>query len=232
MSTVTHSVENSVCVIEVDDGKANALGHDAIAGINAGLDAALDSARAVAIVGREGKLSAGFDLGVMQSSPDAARTLLGEGADLFLRIFDFPQPVTIGCTGHALAAGAILLLSGDTRIGAQGSFKIGLNEVSIGMPVPVFATELARQRLDPRRLPIAIGEALVTDPEEAVITGFLDRTVPADDVRRAAVSHAETLASNLDPAAFAATRTILRGAAAADMRDRMHADIASFTISA
>ena len=71
-----------------------------------------------------------------------------EGARLSLRIFDFPRPVVIGCSGHALALGAIMLLAADYRVGRRGpKFKIGLNEVAIGMTAPVFAIELARNKV-------------------------------------------------------------------------------------
>jgi enoyl-CoA hydratase len=74
------------------------------------------------------------------------------GAELLLKIYMHPQPVIIGCTGHAVAAGALLLLTGDYRIGISGDFKIGLNETSIGLSLPTFGLELARDRLDGRYL--------------------------------------------------------------------------------
>ena len=72
----------------------------------------------------------------MTAAPAPARDLLGAGADLGLRLYAAPIPVVMGCTGHALAMGAILLFCGDVRIGAEGPFKLGMNEVAIGMPVP------------------------------------------------------------------------------------------------
>ena len=90
----------------------------------------------MAIIGRPGKFSAGFDLSVMTAGPDQARDLLRAGADLALRIYTFPIPVVLGATGHALAMGAILLMAADVRIGADGPFKVGLPEVEIGMPLP------------------------------------------------------------------------------------------------
>ena len=51
------------------------------------------------------------------------------------------------CTGHSVAAGAILLMAGDLRIGAEGDFKIGLNETAIGLPLPAYAIALAQARM-------------------------------------------------------------------------------------
>ena len=145
---VTVTVTDGVAVIDLDDGKANALGFDVLAGLESALDRAeADDVSAVVIVGREGKFSAGFDLKVMTSGPEGARDMLGRGALLGLRMYMFPKPVVLAVTGHALAMGAILLCCADVRVGADGPFKIGLNEVAIGMPVPGFAVGICQDRL-------------------------------------------------------------------------------------
>ena len=82
-----------------------------------------------------------------------------------LRIYTFPRPVVVACTGHALAAGAILLLVSDVRIGTRGDFKIGLNEVAIRLTLPLFALELARDRLSKRHFSAAVTQARIFDPE-------------------------------------------------------------------
>ncbi len=227
---VHHEIDGDVAVVHIDDGKANAISHAVIDGLNAALDDAESQAGAAVIVGREGKFSAGFDLSVMQQGPDAARGLLKAGAALALRVYEHPQPVVIGCTGHALAMGAILLMAADIRIGASGPAKIGLNEVSIGMPVPLFATELARDRLSKRHLTRSVNLATVYDPAEAVDVGFLDEIVEPDAVARHATAEASRLAG-LNPEAFATTRALLRGERGAEIRAEMDADLDRFTIS-
>lgn len=227
---VSHEIDGAVAVVHLDDGKANAVSNAVIDGVNAALDDASENASAVAIIGREGKFSAGFDLSVMQQGADAARGLLKAGAALALRIYEHPQPVVVGCTGHALAMGAILLMSADLRIGAAGGAKIGLNEVSIGMPVPLFATELARDRLSKRHLTRAVNLATVFGPGEALDVGFLDELVEPEAVERRATDEAARLAE-LNADAFAATRSLLRGERAAAIRAEMDADLDRFTIS-
>ena len=85
-----------------------------------------------------------------------------------MRLYMHPQPVVVAVTGHALAAGALLALACDVRIGADVPAKIGLNETSIGMPLPLFATELARDRLSPTAFVRATLAAEIYDPEGAV----------------------------------------------------------------
>lgn len=231
-TAVTYELDGDVAIITLDDGKANAISHEIITGIDRSLDRAADEgARAIVLMGRPGRFSAGFDLTTMRSGPQEARDLLEAGALMALRIYQLDMPVVLGVSGHALAMGAILLLAADTRIGTAGEFKIGLNEVNIGMPVPVFAVELARDRLSPRHLTRAINHARIFDPVSAVEAGYLDMVVDADVLKSSAVEHAHALASDLDPAAFSSTRKNLRGELARSLSDSLRADIATFSIS-
>ena len=107
---VTYALDGNVAVIHFDDGKANVFTHAALDELQSLLTRAeADEAKAVVIIGRPGKFSAGFDLSVMTAGPDQARDLLRAGAELALRIYTFPMPVLLGVTGHALAMGAIVL---------------------------------------------------------------------------------------------------------------------------
>jgi enoyl-CoA hydratase len=229
---VSYTLVGDVAHIAIDDGKANALSHAVIDAVNAALDRAVAEAKAVVLSGRPGRFSAGFDLSVMNGGIDAVRALVRAGAELSMRIYELDRPVVIACTGHALAAGAILLMSADVRIGAAGAFKIGLNEVAIGMPVPVFAAELARDRLSRRHLTAATALATIYDPAGAVDAGYLDETQPPEAVLDAALERAASLAAACNLRAFAATRTRLRGAVAAHVRATLDADIGAFFVDA
>jgi len=229
-SAVTYELHDRVALITVDDGKANAIGHPIAAGIHDALEQAKAEAGAVVLAGRPGRFSAGFDLSVMTSSPEAARNLLKAGADIAIEIHEFPMPVVIASTGHALAMGAILLMSADVRIGAEGNYKIGLNEVAIGMPVPKFAVELARTSLSNAAFTAAVNLATVYDPAGAVNAGYLDQVVADDAVLSTALAHASELADRLDANAFALTRTNCRGASLDLIRSGLVADIATFVV--
>jgi enoyl-CoA hydratase len=136
----------------------------------------------------------------------------------------FPRPVVAAATGHALAAGAILLLASDSRIGARGDFKIGLNEVSIGMVLPVFGVELARARLSKRHFSSAVSRARIYDPDSAVDAGFLDRVATADALFDNALVDAQQLAGLAHPAFFE-TKKRERQATVQFIRDTLEADI-------
>lgn len=214
-------LRDPVAILHWDDGKANAVSPSTLDALHAALDRAEKEAQSVVLVGRPGRFSAGFDLGVMRQGGDAMRDLVHGGAELLLRLAESPLPVVTACTGHALAMGALVLLATDLRLGAGGAFKLGLNEVAIGMTLPGFAVELARARLDPRHLGRAALLAEVYDPEGAVAAGYLDRVVAAESLLEEAVAEATRLAA-LPRRAFAGTRRLLRG----PMVDRVRATLA------
>lgn len=230
---VTTSVSGGVAVIDVDDGKANALGFELLAALEAALTAAEsdDAVTAVAIVGRPGRFSAGFDLKVMTSGPVQAREMLGQGAELGLHLFTYPKPVVLGVTGHALAMGAILLCCADVRIGADGPYKLGLNEVAIGMPVPAFAVGVCETRLAVPAFTRAIQLAHIHSPAEAAAAGFLDELVTDDEVRDRAVAVAAELGERVHPGPFRTTRRTVRGATADRLRADLARDLSVFDVS-
>jgi enoyl-CoA hydratase len=194
---ITYRAEGDVAVVSFDDGKVNALTHVALGQLEEALDRAEAEAAALLVVGRDGKFSAGFDLSVMTAGPTQARELLERGARLGLRLFEYPLPVVLGVTGHALAMGGILLCCADVRIAAAGPYKIGLNEVRIGMPVPRFAVELCRSRLTPPAFTQAMHLATIHDPDSALTAGFVDEVVPMADVADRSLEVAAELAGAL-----------------------------------
>jgi enoyl-CoA hydratase len=223
---IQYSQEESVAVIRLDDGKANALSPAMIAAIGAALDRAEREAGAVLLYGRERRLSAGFDLAVMTRSVGDARQLVLSGAELLLRLYLFPRPVVVACTGHALAAGALLLLSADRRIGVEGDFKIGLNEVAIQMPLPIFGMELARDRLAKSHFTAATTQATIYDPQAACAAGYLDQVTTAERLAEEAGAIARQLATLPNPA-FRLTKERERQRTVRRIRESLVEDIAT-----
>ncbi|NVB82630.1 MAG: crotonase/enoyl-CoA hydratase family protein [Kofleriaceae bacterium] len=221
---VTYTLENKVAVLQMDDGKANALSKDMIDALLAALTRAEQEASAAVLVGRPERFCAGFDLRVMMSGPEQAKELLRAGSELLMRLYGAQVPLVIACTGHALAGGALVVLTGDYRVGAIGPYKLGLNEVSIGLPVPVLAMELARDRLVSTELTRATLLAQIYEPEGARKAGYLDALVAPDAVLETAKAEAARLGALSQPA-FRATKTRLRGKTIAYINAQMDADM-------
>lgn len=228
-ASVTYDLDGTVAVIRLDDGKANAISHDLLDALHEALDRAESEARAVVITGREGRFSAGFHLPTMTEGTEAMRGLVTAGAELLLRVYLFPMPVVVACTGHALAAGALVLLVGDVRVGAAGDFKIGLNEVAIGMQLPVFAVELARDRLTAAQFTAATMGAQIYSPDDAAAAGYLDVVVAPDQLIVTATAEAARLAE-LRTGAYAETKSRARSATVDFARSTLTADMAQIEV--
>lgn len=228
MNPITHlQRDGKLALVTMDDGKANAFSMAMITQVHALLDEVEADAGLAALVltGREGRFSGGFDLPVMSAGGDAARNLVAGGALLALRLYEFPKPVVIACSGHAMAMGAILLFAADWRTGTEGNFRIGMNEVQIGMTMPDFAAELARDRLSPRYYARAVVGAETFAPSSAVDAGYLDEAVDSLSVLDFACVQAERLGA-LNPRAFATTKRRTRMDTIARIRAALEADLA------
>ncbi len=205
----------AVVVLHLDDGKANALSFELIGAITQAVDDAVEDPEvgAVVIHGREGRFSGGFDLGVMfGDDASAIVNLVADGGDLVRLLYGCGVPVVAACTGSAVAAGALMLLGCDVRVGADVPAKIGLNEVAIKMVLPDWAFTIAQDRLSRRHIQRATANARLTSPRDAVDVGFLDEIVPADQLLDRAVAIATELAATLDPGAYAGTVAKMREA--------------------
>lgn len=214
------SLEEDIATLRFDDGKANVVSHQFADELCSGLDRAETEANAVIITGRPDRFSGGFDLDEFKKGADAAQELLQHGTEMFLRLYRHPQPVIAACTGHAIAAGAFLLLSCDTRIGTKGDFKLGLNETAIGSAFPVFGHELAKSRLSKRHLLAALVQARLYDPAAAIDAGFLDEIVDADQLEARALTIARQL-SSLPTKTYAKNKLDLRAASISAIQESL-----------
>jgi enoyl-CoA hydratase len=220
----TYELDGPLARITMDDGKANALSIEMLRTLHAALDQAERDAAVVLLSGREGCLSAGFDLKVFAAGGGDVLEMLILGATLYERMLSFPTPVVVACTGHAVAGGAFLTLSGDARIGADGPFQIGMNEVRIGLTVPWFAIEVARHRLHPAHFDRGVVSAAMYSPREAIEPGFLDEVVAPAELGAVSLRAAEALAG-LDLRAHAATKLRVRAGALTALRTAIETEL-------
>jgi len=209
MPLVSYLLDDGIATITMDDGKVNALSPAMQAELNSALDRAEADHAVVLLSGRDGVFSAGFDLRVIRGGGNDAGAMVHGGFDLAHRLLSFPTPVVVACTGHAIAMGLFLLLSGDYRVGASGPYKLMANEVAIGMTLPRAAIEILRQRVAPAQLNRAAILAEAFTPADAVEGGFVDQVVDPLEVLTTAREMALAL-SKLDMAAYTATKQRVR----------------------
>lgn len=190
---ISYQLEDGIATLTLNNGKVNAISPDVIAAFNAALDQAVQDRAVVIVTGQPGILSGGYDLKVMTSGPQNAVALVTAGSTLARRMLSHPFPIIVACPGHAIAKGAFILLSADYRIGVDGPFNIGLNEVQIGMTMHHAGIELARDRLRKSAFHRSVINGEIFNPQDAVDAGFLDKVVPAEELMATAVAVAQQL---------------------------------------
>lgn len=211
-------------LVGLDDGKANALSRTMLGALDDAVEGGIARQLPLVLAGRPGVLSGGFDLRVMTGDDAAARSaMVRAGFEIAYKLLAAPVPVVFACTGHAIAMGAFLLLSGDVNVGAAGEFRVGANETALGIVMPEFGIEITRQRLVPAAFTRALLTSELFGPEAARDAGFLDEVVAPDDVVAHAVGRARALAAH-DAHVYAATKARVRGPAAAAVRRAIDGD--------
>ncbi len=221
---VTYQRSDQVSTVTMDDGKVNVFSPAMLGALHEAFDQAERDETVVLLKGRPGYFSAGFDLDVIQGPTEGVVRMLRLGATLAERILSFPAPVVAACTGHAFPAGAFLLMAADTRVGVDGPFKLGLNEVRIGLTLPWFAVVLARHRLTPAHFDHAAVTGTMFDPHGAREAGLLDGVVRTDELDAAAAAAAAELGA-VDRRAHAATKLRVRQPVLDELRSAIDSEL-------
>ena len=208
---VSCQLDDGIATLALCNGKVNAISPDVIAALNRALDQAEQDGAVVIITGQPGILSGGYDLKIMTSGPQNAIALVTAGSMLARRMLAHPYPIIVACSGHAVAKGAFLLLSADYRVGVDGPFTIGLNEVQIGMTMHHVGIELARDRLRKSAFQRSVINAEMFNPQGAKEAGFLDQLVAPEELMRSARAMAQQL-KKLNMAAHGKTKLKARKA--------------------
>jgi enoyl-CoA hydratase len=184
-------IKDQIAHITLQNGKVNAVSHEVLDELNAALDKAEAEKAIVILSGQPGIFSGGYDLKTMRAGLESAIGLVTRGSELSVRMLSFPTPIISACTGHAVAKGSFLLLCSDYRIGIEGDFKLGLNEVAIGITMHHAGIEMARRRMPAAYFNRSVVTAEMFDPNGAVDAGILDRVVPAESLMETAMAVAE-----------------------------------------
>lgn len=191
---VSYQLQDGIATLTLSNGKVNAVSPDVIDAFNRALDQAAQDKAVVIITGQPGILSGGYDLKEMMKGPQNALDLVAKGSTLARRMLSHPYPIIVACSGHAVAKGAFILLSADYRVGIDGPFNIGLNEVQIGMTMHHVGIELARDRLTKAVFQRSVINGEMFNPQGAREAGFLDAVVASpEELMPAALAMAQQL---------------------------------------
>lgn len=202
---------DAVVEIQLARAPVNALNLDLLRAVQQALaDAVREGARGVVLSGAQGTFSAGVDVPALLACDRAGvREFWREFFVTCAALANLPIPVVAALTGHSPAGGAVLSLFCDYRVMAQGPYRIGLNEVQVGLIAPDCIQMALRRVVGAYRAERLLVSGALIDAEQALAFGFVDELVAIDQVATRALHWLhETLA--LPSHAMLGTRQIAR----------------------
>lgn len=199
-------------LLRLEHGKANALDIELCAALRDAIDGVADdrSARALVLSGSGSIFSAGVDLyRLLDGGAAYVDAFVPSMIGTFLRLFTFPHPAVAAINGHAIAGGCVLAAACDYRIMTEGTGKIGVPELRVGVPFPLEAIEILRFATSTAHLQELVYRGKTYAPEAAYDLGLIDEITGHDRLLDDAFDVADRLSS--EPAArFRITKRQLR----------------------
>jgi Delta3-Delta2-enoyl-CoA isomerase len=162
----------------------NALNTELLEALRIGIQSAeRDGKRALILSGTPGRFSGGLDVPLLLTLERSAIPTLWRALYLAMQaIAASPIPVVAAITGHAPAGGTVLAMFCDWRVMAEGEYKIGLNEVAVGIPLPPVILGGLRRLVGPRKAEWLGASGALISPAEALANGLIDEVAPVEQV--------------------------------------------------
>ena len=224
---ISYQLVDGIARVTLDDGKANAMSAAWFAELGATLDRAqADGAGALLLRGRPRFFSGGLDLKLLPTLSPAELRELSEGfARTFLRVHALPLPTVACITGHAIAGGAVLAFACDARFATEGPFRIQMNEVAIGIPLPSWMLFIGESAIPATSRNEFLLHARAWTPAEPLARGAVDGVgATPEETERLASERAASLLP-LGRAAYAESKRRLREAGTAQALARLREEL-------
>ena len=198
---------DGIRILKLAHGKVSAIDRELGEALTAEMkDAMHPSVKAVILTGSGSSFSAGVDLfRLIKDGPDYARRFLSV-LDEFLRAtLTFPKPLVAAINGHAIAGGCILAATCDHRIMTEGSGRIGIPELAVGVPFPSLPLQIMASRLIDGHLRDLVFSGRTVQVDDAKAMGLIDEKCPMGMLMDRASEVAQKLAA-VPAGAFALTK--------------------------
>jgi enoyl-CoA hydratase/carnithine racemase len=185
-----------VAVLRLSRPPVNALDHATLEALHAAFRrlAASPPKNGMVFASSGGHFSAGLDLKAFRGGTDATRKAMALSINpMIVALYSLPFPTVAAIEGACLAGGLVLALGCDARIAADKGVKLGLAEVTAGVPFPLGALEVCRAELGAEaRRQFFLHDRRVDGPE-ALQMGVVDAVASAGEIEAAACERARTL---------------------------------------
>lgn len=213
--------EDHIATIIMNEGKGNALGPDVVARLRDALrEARGGDSRAVILTGTGAIFSPGLNLPLLSNfERPAMRAFIDDFVDLVVELLGFPAPTVAAVNGHAIAGGCVLAFCCDYRVMVKDDYRIGLNEIELGIRFPPAVLDVARRVVPASAVAEVLMLGRLFGPEEAMSCGLVHQIVDPDVLQASARAVAREFAAR-PPGAMAMLKADLYGS----LLDRMRAD--------
>jgi 3,2-trans-enoyl-CoA isomerase len=205
------SRDGSIQTLQMQRPPVNALNAELIQALNNALQEAMQdqAVRVVILTGSPGVFSAGLDVREMTQGPEAAAKIVKSFFVLQNTLALGDKPVIAAITGHCPAGGTVLSLLCDQRLMVEGDFRIGLNEVQVGLYPGLTIWKIFERLLGFRRAADLLSRGVMLSPSQALEVGLVDELCAPDTLRVRALERAEELLQ-LPPKTYLRTRALIR----------------------
>ena len=214
---------DDVAVVRLDRPPANAFDLSLARELDRALaDVESSDAKSLVLTGSGDFFSAGLDLKVVPGyNQSEQRDMILALGRMVGRLYGISRPTIAAVNGHGVAAGTLLALACDYRVGPRGDYRFGLTGARVGIPYPVAAQAVIESELDPATTRIMLLGAEQFGPEEAVAKGILDELREPGEVLQRAIEAARQR-SRMPAVAYGRIKQQLRAAALERIHDANH----------
>jgi enoyl-CoA hydratase len=210
---IARSQLEGVLTLRLAHGKASALDVELLDALLRELDGVTEDVRALVVTGTGSIFSAGVDLvRLTREGADYVRHFLPLLSRVMRKLFAFPRPVVAAVNGHAIAGGCVMALAADARLMAEGTGRIGVPELLVGVPFPNAALEIVRLAVPHHKVQSLIYTGRTLSVQEALGAGLVDEVVAPGALLTRAQELAQQLAL-IPPSVYSLTKQALRAEA-------------------
>ena len=210
---IERSQHEGILTLRLVHGKVSAIDVELLDALLREFDGVADDVRALILTGTGSIFSAGVDLfRLTQEGAEYVRCFLPLLCRFVRMLFTFPRPVVAAVNGHAIAGGCVIVLACDVRLMAEGTGRIGVPELLVGVPFPAAALEVVRFAVPQDKVQLLLYTGRTLPPQEALTAGLVDEVVEPDDLLARAQQIARQLAL-IPPQVYHLTKQSLRAEA-------------------